>query len=286
MYPSEARPGFLRGTKLIRCFVKVGSKDAHAALSQMYEKVKTDRRVAALGFDKILEQAANAHAEVKTMSSDIDDWRPAEWAAKRTTGDNILDKYQTAFQNLLEYKPSIELALEHQMKAQRLTTRNKNNACKKYEDVLVQCSCPEALSGLIASELSKRKGDHNRGQSWMNFISFVFVGGRAKQKKEEYSHKLNSGTTYFRELIWIRDIPSEFPSWIACIPNLISRLLFGVQLQTSIRRIPALYFSIATWNCIFVFFLMDTFVFVLHSEEGALPSFPFRVVVQVKRGLP
>ena len=61
-----------------RYSIKVGERGAYKVVSDMYERVKTDERIQALGIETVMAEAQQAFVELVDIHTKVDSWSPKE----------------------------------------------------------------------------------------------------------------------------------------------------------------------------------------------------------------
>ena len=156
-----------------RYSIKVGARDAHKVVSEMYERVKTDERIQALGIETVMADAQQAFLALVDIRTKVDSWSPKEWAAKRESGDASVATYTEAFHTLLEFKGCLDDACKESAQMKRGVTRRKTDRAKKFEELLAAGSVPDKMCEFVGSALGDRYGDDSCW-AWWYLVSCTF----------------------------------------------------------------------------------------------------------------
>ena len=79
-------------------------------MEELYDKVAADRRIKSLGIDKKIKVVKAKHSALLGEANTVDDWMEVDWLERKEAGDKCLDEYKVAFNDLLTYKSSLDIA--------------------------------------------------------------------------------------------------------------------------------------------------------------------------------
>ena len=131
----------------------VGKVDAHQHVNALYERVKDDPRIEALGCSEVLSKAKETRDALTKLHKEVDRWPPAEFAKKKLGAEGAIEKFKEAFQTLMDYESSIQIAngekgMEESKHKRQVRTRNQNTI--KELNTATRAPCPEQFARYIA----------------------------------------------------------------------------------------------------------------------------------------
>ena len=153
-------------------------------MEELYDKVAADRRFKSLGIDKKIKVVKAKHSALLGEANTVDDWMEVDWLERKEAGDKCLDEYKVAFNDLLTYKSSLDIANQEKGEDKRKKVRKQQNEKNAFARKMIDGKVPEVLANHVAERLLPRK----EKVTWKT-SEIIIDGGSSMSLQEDHDFK-------------------------------------------------------------------------------------------------